>query len=71
MGSRQANDPNAMPLTDFIDETMSILKSSPDATEICVERVNRLRLAERNGGYETFFNQFNDTLSAQRTRESQ
>jgi uncharacterized oxidoreductase len=71
MGSRQANDPNAMPLTDFIDETMSILKNSPDATEICVERVNRLRLAERNGGYETFFNQFNDTLSAQRTRESQ
>jgi uncharacterized oxidoreductase len=33
MGSRQANDPNAMPLKDFIAETMNILKSSPDATE--------------------------------------
>ena len=26
----------AMPLKDFIAETMQILKTSPDATEICV-----------------------------------
>jgi uncharacterized oxidoreductase len=71
MGSRQANDPNAMPLKDFIDETMSILTNSPDATEICVERVNRLRFAERNGGYEIFHKQFNDRLSAEASRATE
>lgn len=64
MGDRQANDPNAMPLREFIDETMNILKSSPEATEICVERVKPLRFAERNGGYDTFFNRFNDAVAA-------
>jgi uncharacterized oxidoreductase len=64
MGSRQANDPNAMPLKDFIAETMNILKTSPDATEICVERVKPLRFAEVNGGYDGFFKKFNDGVSA-------
>ena len=64
MGDRQANDPNAMPLREFIDETMNILKSSPEATEICVERVKPLRFAERNGGYEAFFTRFNDAMAA-------
>ncbi len=64
MGYRQANDPNAMPLDAFIAETMSILKSSPDATEICVERVKPLRFAERNGGYDSFFTRFNDALAS-------
>jgi uncharacterized oxidoreductase len=31
-GARQANDPDAMPLKDFIAETMNILKTSPDTT---------------------------------------
>lgn len=61
---QQASDPNAMPLKDFIDETMNILKTSPDATEICVQRVKPLRFAEANGGYEAFFKKFNDTMSA-------
>jgi uncharacterized oxidoreductase len=47
MGARQANDPNAMPLDAFITETMKILKKSPHATEICVERVKPLRFAEK------------------------
>ena len=68
MGPRQANDPSAMPLKDFIAETMNILKTSPDATEICVERVRRLRFAEANGGYDSFFKKFNDELTAARTR---
>jgi uncharacterized oxidoreductase len=38
MGPGQASDPNAMPLKDFIAEVMNILKTSPAATEICVER---------------------------------
>ena len=64
MGARQANDPNAMPLREFIDETMNILKDSPEATEICVERVKPLGFAERNGGYEAFFTRFNDAMAA-------
>jgi uncharacterized oxidoreductase len=64
MGPGQASDPNAMPLKDFIAESISILKTSPDATEICVERVKPLRFAEANGGYEAFFKRFNDTAAA-------
>lgn len=64
MGARQAADPNAMPLTDFIAETMKILKTSPNATEICVERVKPLRFAEANGGYDAFFNTLNDRVAA-------
>ena len=63
-GSRQASDPNAMPLKDFIAETMNILKTSPDATEICVERVKPMRFAEANGTYDAFFKNFNDRLAA-------
>lgn len=57
----QATDPSAMPLKDFIAEVMQLLKTSPNATEICVERVKQLRFAEANGGYDAFFQQFNDT----------
>ena len=39
MGDQQANDPNAMPLDEFIDEVMSILQSQPDAKEVCVKKV--------------------------------
>jgi uncharacterized oxidoreductase len=63
-GSRQASDPNAMPLKDFIAETMNILKTSPDATEICVERVKPMRFAKANGTYDAFFKNFNDRLAA-------
>jgi len=63
-GPRQASDPNAMPLQDYIAESMTILKSSPDATEICVERVKPLRFAEASGGYDAFCKKFNDTMSA-------
>ncbi len=63
MGARQASDPNAMPLKDFISESMHILKNSPDAKEICVERVKPLRFAEK-GDYEAFFKAFNDRATA-------
>jgi uncharacterized oxidoreductase len=62
MAPSQASDPKAMPLKDFIAETMNILKTSPDATEICVERVKALRFAEANGGYDAFFKKFNDIM---------
>ncbi len=65
-GSRQASDPAAMPLNDFIAETMSILKASPDATELCVERAKPQRGAEASGAFDLFFKRMNDTLSAAR-----
>jgi uncharacterized oxidoreductase len=63
-GDQQANDPRAMPLGEFINEVMSILKSQPDAKEICVKRVYPLRFAAEQGQekYENFFTQFNDTM---------
>lgn len=64
MGERQANDPNAMPLNEFIAETMQILKKSPEATEVLVERVKPMRFAERNGTYDQFFKAFNDQVAA-------
>jgi uncharacterized oxidoreductase len=64
MGPGQASDPNAMPLADFITEVMHILTTSPEATEICVERVKPLRFAEANGGYDGFFRKFNDAAAA-------
>jgi uncharacterized oxidoreductase len=64
MGPWQATETRAMPLKEFIAEVMSILKSKPDATEICVERVGFLRNAEARGGYEATFKQFNDAMSA-------
>ncbi|SKB02086.1 uncharacterized oxidoreductase [Agreia bicolorata] len=45
----QENDPHAMPVDEFLDETMSILESNTDATEILVDRVRFLRFAEAEG----------------------
>jgi uncharacterized oxidoreductase len=56
MGPEQLSDPRAMPLNEFIEETMHILGSLKDATEICVERVKPLRFAEASGDYDNFFN---------------
>jgi uncharacterized oxidoreductase len=64
MGPRMASDPNAMPLKDFISETISILENSPNPTEICVERVKPLRFAEASGQYDAFFKNFNDGMAA-------
>jgi uncharacterized oxidoreductase len=65
MGSAQANDPRAMPLKEFIDEVISILKAKPDATEILVERVKPLRFSAQNGveKYGEFFKSMNDAVS--------
>ena len=45
MGPHQTTDPRAMPLADFIAEVMEILRTQPDAKEICVRRVDPLRYA--------------------------
>jgi uncharacterized oxidoreductase len=64
MGPGQASDPNAMPLEDFIAETMNILRTSLDATEICVKRVKALRVAQANRGYDALFKKFNHARTA-------
>lgn len=66
MGEEQANDPNAMPLAEFIDEVMSILETQPGAREVLVKRVHPLRFAAEQG-YEKYmeqFHTFNDRFGA-------
>jgi uncharacterized oxidoreductase len=68
MGERQANDPHAMLLEEFITEVMQIFQTQPDAIEINVQRVYPLRFAPEGGQqkYEQFFKEFNDTMAAAR-----
>lgn len=48
----QQDDENAMPLDDFLDETLALLHDHPDAKEIVVERAKFVRHAEANGTYD-------------------
>lgn len=51
----QQNNPHAMPLEDYLTETMAILTDEPDITEVAVDRVNVMRKAEHEHRYaETF-----------------
>ena len=49
---KQENDEHAMPLDEYLDETMTILQQHPDADEILVDRVRFLRHAERENRYD-------------------
>ena len=51
-GERQKSDPRAMPLADYITETMGLLKSNPKNGEIVSARAMALRNAERDGKYD-------------------
>jgi uncharacterized oxidoreductase len=55
----QAADPNAMPLADYIAETMALLEEKPDAEEILVQRVFFQRWAERENRYDAAFARVN------------
>jgi len=60
MGPEMAIDPRAMPLKDFIDETIKVLGT--DADEVLVERVGMLR--NNPGPNESeFVNKFNDMMA--------
>ena len=65
-GEHQAKDPRAMPLDEYIAEVMSILRNQPDATEICVQKVQPQRTAAEGGQakYEQFFKSYNDARAA-------
>jgi len=68
-GERQKNDCRAMPLNDYITETVGILKNSPEVTEVLVERVKLQRFAEQRGEYDAFFQKYNDMMTAARAGE--
>ncbi|WP_407643801.1 hypothetical protein [Dickeya poaceiphila] len=55
----QGYDPRAMPLPDFIDETLLLLSQQPQAEEIVVARACAFRFAEREGTYAERFRSFN------------
>ena len=59
LGPRQAVDPNAMPLADFITETVALFDDPPASGEILVKRVEPLRWAEKTGAFDQIFNQLN------------
>ena len=59
-GEQQKNDPRAMPLAEYLAETVELLKT--DANEILVERVKRLRNAVGPDEW-TFVTQFNEMMS--------
>jgi uncharacterized oxidoreductase len=48
----QQNLERSMPLDDFLSEATRLLQDEPEAKEILVERVKRLRFAERDGTYD-------------------
>jgi len=57
----QQDNPHALPLDEYIDETMSLLESQPDAHEIQVERVKFLRYGEVRGDYDQVVAALNQT----------
>jgi uncharacterized oxidoreductase len=59
-----AEDPRAMPLKDFLAETVALLKQQPTPAEICVERVKALRFAAESGSYAAVFNGLNAAFEA-------
>ncbi|QDO05120.1 hypothetical protein FNV68_00775 [Streptomyces sp. S1D4-23] len=46
------DDDHAMPLDDFLTETLDLLRERPDARELVVERARFIRDAEATGSYD-------------------
>ncbi len=57
-------DPKAMPLDEYVAETMTLLQSRPQAKEIVVERARRFRNAERDDVYDEIYPAFNEQITA-------
>ena len=62
-GPEQKTDERAMPLKDYIDETMHILRTQPDEHEVRVGRVLPQYNASRREDYTAFFEEFNERMS--------
>ena len=65
-GDRGMN-PRAMPLNQYISETMAVLKNSPDIAEVVIDGAKPMRFAER-GDFDAFFNRFNGGWTASQQR---
>ena len=52
LGEAQATDESAMPLADYIRDTMAFLQTHPDAKEVVIDHVAPLRHAEANGTFD-------------------
>ena len=48
----QQDDEQAMPLDDFLTETLDLLREKPELKELVVERARFLRDAQANGSYD-------------------
>jgi uncharacterized oxidoreductase len=59
-----ADDPRAMPLKDYIAETMELLQAVPTPAEICVKNVLPLRQAQQKGVYDKTFLTLNERMAA-------
>ncbi|MFM2483801.1 SDR family oxidoreductase [Celerinatantimonas yamalensis] len=59
LGPGHGSDPAAMPLAEFIDEVIAILRSGPEEGEIVVDRCLHLRRAVENGNFEEIFHRLN------------
>ena len=62
-GPAQATNPHALPLADYLRETLQILEGQPEVTEVVIERVKPQRYAEARGEYDTFFEGYNARFS--------
>ena len=62
-GEHQASDPMAMPLDEYISETMSLLEADPNRHEVQVERVKPLRHAPAADDFEQRFTEFNAQMA--------
>jgi len=54
-----SSNPHYMPLDEFIAESINLLTTQPEATEINVERVKFLRFAAESGQFNVVFNALN------------
>ena len=58
-----AEDPRAMPLQDFIAQTMENFEKQPTPAENCVKNVDGLRYAESGGRFDAVFKGLNDSFA--------
>jgi uncharacterized oxidoreductase len=64
MGPSQLEDPNAMPLPDFVEESVGLMAQQPTPREITVQRVMAQRNAATTGAYDQMLTMFSGALAA-------